>query len=71
METIFTSTKNSKANETHKFVPTLQRQLDLKSLNKHLSPHDLSVYYTWKILTKNIRPLNSILKLQHRMIMFE
>lgn len=46
METIFTSTKNSKANETHKFVPTLQRQLDLKSLNKHLSPHDLSVYYT-------------------------
>ena len=46
METIFMSIKNSKANEPHKFVPTLQRQLDLKSLNKHLSPHDLSVYYT-------------------------
>lgn len=52
METIFMSIKNSKANEPHKFVPTLQRQLDLKSLNKHLSANDLSDYYAWKNIYK-------------------
>ena len=42
------STKDSKANEPRKFFLTSQRKLDLKSLNKHIFPHNVSVYYTWK-----------------------
>ena len=56
------STKNSKANEPHKFVPTFQTKLDLKSLNKQISPHDLSVYYTWKNINKKYNNINLNIK---------
>ena len=46
------STRNSKVNEPHNFVPTLQINLNLKTLNKHISPHDLSVFYTRKNINK-------------------
>lgn len=60
------STKNSNANEPHRFGPTLQRKLDWKSLNKHFSPHDLSIYLVY--MEKYRQKCNSIFKLQHRMM---
>ena len=62
METIFMSIKNSKANEPHKFVLTLQRQLGLISLNKHLSANDLSVYYAWKNISKRYNTIKLNIK---------
>ena len=46
METIFMNTKNSKTNKPHKFVYNLSQGLDLRSSNKHVSLHNLSIYYT-------------------------
>ena len=48
METIFMNTKNSKTNEPQKFVLNLSQRLDLRSLNKHVTLQNLSIYYTWK-----------------------
>ena len=40
------NTKNSKTNETHKFVLNLSQRLDLdlKSSNKHVALQHLSIY---------------------------
>ena len=48
METIFMNTKNSKTNEPQKFALNLSQRLDLRSLNKHVTLQNLSIYYTWK-----------------------
>ena len=48
MEKIFMNTKNSKTNEPQKFVLNLAQRLDLRSLNKHFTLQNLSIYYTWK-----------------------
>ena len=52
MKTIFMNTENSKTNEQHKFVLNLSQRLDLRSLHKHVSLQNLSVYYTWKNIRK-------------------
>ena len=46
MKTIFMSTKNSKTNESYKFVLKLSQRLDLKISNKHVAFQDLSIYHT-------------------------
>ena len=38
--------KNSKTNETHKFVLDWPRRLDLKSSNKHIVLQNVSINYT-------------------------
>ena len=43
METIFRNTGNSKTNEPHKFVLNLSQRLDLRSSNKHVALHSLSI----------------------------
>ena len=52
METIFMNTENSKTNEPHKFVLNLSQRLNLKSSAKHVGLQNLSIYYTWKNITK-------------------
>ena len=52
METIFMNTENSKTNEPHKFVLNLSQRLDLKSSAKYVGLQNLSIYYTWKNITK-------------------
>ena len=44
--------EKSKTNEPNKFFLNLSRRLDLKSLDKHVALQKLSIYYTWKNLTK-------------------
>ena len=47
METIFTNTSNSKANEPHRFKLNLTNKLNLKNPNKSTALANLSIYYTW------------------------
>ena len=55
METIFMNTKSSKTSEPHKFDLNLSQRLDLKSSNKHVVLHNLSIYYTWKNIRKQYK----------------
>ena len=48
METIFTNTLNSKANECNRFIYHFNDKLDLKNLKKNMALANLSIYYTWK-----------------------
>ena len=49
METIFTNTKNSKTNESNKFIYQFTDKLNLKTPNnKNIGLINLSIYYTWK-----------------------
>ena len=59
METIFMNTENSKTNEPHKFVLNLSQRLNLKSSAKHVGLQNLSIYYTWKNITKQHKNNNN------------
>ena len=49
MEKIFTNTKNSKGNESNKFIYQFTDKLSLKTpLNKKMGLVNSSIYYTWK-----------------------
>ena len=49
METIFMNTKNSKTNESNKFIYQFTDKLNLKSKNnKNTGLINLSIYYTWR-----------------------
>ena len=48
MEKIFTNTKNSKGNESNKFIYQFIDKLNLKiPLNKNIGLVNSSIYYTW------------------------
>ena len=48
MEKIFTNTKNSKGNESNKFIYQIIDKLNLKTpLNKNIGLVNSSMYYTW------------------------
>ena len=44
MEMMLTNTKNTKTNESNKFILYLTKRLDLRSSNKHATLQNLSVY---------------------------
>ena len=46
------NTKNSKTNESHRFILNLTGKLNLKNPKKNMALANLSIYYTWK----NIKP---------------
>ena len=49
METIFRNTKNSKTNESNRFIYQFTDKLNLKTPNnKNIGLINLSIYYTWK-----------------------
>ena len=48
METIFMSTKNSRTNESKKFIYYFTDKLNFKNPNKNIALDNLSIYYTWK-----------------------
>ena len=53
MGTIFMNMENNKTNEPYKFAVNLLQRLDLRSTSKHVSLHNLSIYYTWKNIRKH------------------
>ena len=57
METILINTKNSKKNESHKFVLNFSQRLDLRSSNRYLALQNLSIYYTWKNIRKQYKTI--------------
>ena len=49
MKTIFINTKNSKTNESNKFIYQFTDKLNLKTpSNKNIGLINLSIYYMWK-----------------------
>ena len=48
METIYTNTLNSNANEYHIFVYQFTDNLNLENPNENITVANLSIYYTWK-----------------------
>ena len=55
MDAIFMNTENSKTNEPYKFILNLSQKLDLRSLVKHVSLQNLTIYYTWKNIRKQYK----------------
>ena len=55
MERIFMNTKNSKTNESNKFVLNLSQRLNLRSLNKHVALQNVLFYCTWKNIKQYCR----------------
>ena len=55
MKTIFLNTENNKMNEPHKFVLNLSQRLDIRSSNKYIVIHVLTIYYTWKNKENSIK----------------
>ena len=49
------NTENSKTNEPYKFILNLSQKLDLRSLVKHVSLQNLTIYYTWKNIRKQYK----------------
>ena len=52
MNTIFMTTKNSGTSESHKFRLNLSNKINLKQPHRYISLANLSIYYTWKNVTK-------------------
>ena len=53
METFFMNIKNSKTNESNRFIYCLIDNLNLKNPNKNMALANLSVYYKWKNIKKD------------------
>ena len=49
------NTKNSKTNKPHKFFLNLSQRLDLKIMGGHVVLQNLTIYYTWKKITKQYK----------------
>ena len=63
METFFMNSKNSKTNKPNRFKYDLIDKLDLRNPNKNMALTNLSIYYTWKMLSQLITIIS--LKYQH------
>ena len=63
---IFMNTKNSKTNKPHKFFLNLSQRLDLKIMVGHVGLQNLTIYYTWKKITKQYKNNN----LNYQMVLF-
>ena len=48
METLFMNTKNTKRNESHKFILNMSQMLYFRSSNGHVTLQKLSTYYIKK-----------------------
>ena len=53
MDTIFMNSKNSKTSEPHRLLLNLADKIDLKRSDKYVALSNLSMYYTWKNITKS------------------
>ena len=52
---MFLNMKNSKTNESYKFVVNLTQRLDVRSSNKHVALQNVSIHYMWKNLRKQLK----------------
>ena len=68
MKTIFMNTKNRSTNGPHKCLLKLSQRLELRSSNKHVTLQSLSIYYTWKTITKQHKNKKLKIIFQHGMM---
>ena len=54
MDTIFMTSKNSATSDSHRFRLNLQNKRNLKLPHRHIALANLSIYYTWKNVTKKM-----------------
>ena len=52
MNTIFMTTENSGTSDNHRFRLNLTSKMNLKLPRKHVALANLSMYYTWRNVTK-------------------
>ena len=52
MDTIFMTTKNSATSDKHRFQLNFKSKMNLKLPHRHIAMANLSIYYTWKNVTK-------------------
>ena len=55
MGTIFINSENIKTSDLHKLVLNLAYKISLKRSDKYLALSNLHIYYTWKIIKKNVQ----------------
>ena len=53
MNTISMSSENNENPDPHRLVLNLADEKDLKRSNKYISLSNLSIYYTWKNISKS------------------
>ena len=68
METIFTSSENSKTSESHRFKLDLTNKLYSKDPKKNMALANLSIYYTWKNIKSEFS--NNKFKILHQLDTF-
>ena len=52
------NSENSKTNEPHKFVLNFLERLDFRSSNEYVALQNVSIYHTWKNITKQHKNKN-------------
>ena len=55
MDTIFTSSKNSKTSDSHRLLLNLSKKINLKRSDAYVASSNLSRYYTWKNIKKSYK----------------
>ena len=59
VDTFFKNSKNSKTSEPHRLKYDLIDKLDLKNPNKNMPLGNLSIYYTWKVISLKFNKFKS------------
>ena len=55
MDTIFMNSEKSKTSKPHVLILNLTDKIDLRRSEKNIALSNLSIYYTWKNIKKNIQ----------------
>ena len=55
MDTIFMNSENSKTSDPLRLLLNLPDKIDLKRSDKYVALSNLSIYYTWKNITKSCK----------------
>ena len=55
MDTIFMNSENSKTSNPLRLLLNLLDKINLKRSDKHVALSNLSIYYTWKNITKSCK----------------
>ena len=55
MDTIFMNSENSKTSDPLRLLLNLLDKIDLKRSDKYVALSNLSIYYTWKNITKSCK----------------
>ena len=61
------NSKKSKTSDLRRLLLNLIDKIDLRREDKYIALSNLSIYYTWKNITKSYKIINLKYQLQHRM----